>query len=503
MGSFATALAGCAAAPLRSTGAEPRNVVLILTDDQRWNSLSFLGHPFLQTPHLDRMAAEGAHLPNAFVTTSLCCPSRASILTGLYAHAHNVLDNSSELDPAFPTYATLLRGAGVDTCYVGKWHMGAKNPHPRPGWDRWIGFRGQGRYVYPGGPEVAPLDRGFSFDGELREVEGYVTTLLTDHATEYLRSRRPGRPFCLVLAHKAVHAPFVPRVADRDRFVDGPIPAVLPDTDEAAAGLPAWLRAMRHDREFGVDHPYGKWPDFASWYLDYHRTMLAVDDSVGQVLAALAETGLDRSTLVLFSSDNGFMFGEKGVLDKRNFYEPSIRVPLLAWAPGWIPAGTRAPELALNVDLAPTILEALGYEAPPHWHGRSLVPLLRGLGAPDWRKEFVYQYFFERAFPDTPTLFGLRTERMKFSTTWGMDTADELFDLSVDPGETDNKVADPAYADRKGALAGRLRQRCAALGMVTKPVWGQNWIASPADAAGAVGRRAEGAADEDGGDAEP
>lgn len=152
------ALAACSRAPhavlptedplsLRSTGAEPRNVVLIVTDDQRWNSFSFLRHPFVTTPSFDRMAQQGTHFANAFVTTSLCCPSRATMLTGLYAHAHNVLDNTGELDPAFPTYATLLSNAGIDTAHIGKWHMGAHTPHPRPGWKRWIAFRGQGRYV--------------------------------------------------------------------------------------------------------------------------------------------------------------------------------------------------------------------------------------------------------------------------------------------------------------------------------------------------------------------
>jgi N-acetylglucosamine-6-sulfatase len=464
------------------TGSEPRNVVVIVTDDQRWNSLSFLGHPFVETPHLDRMALEGAHLPNAFVTTSLCCPSRASMLTGLYAHAHNILDNTAELYPAFPTYAQILAHAGHDTAHIGKWHMGGNNPHPRPGWKRWIGFRGQGRYVYPGAGDA--LDRGFSFDGELREMDGYVTTLLTDHALDYLRSRTGQTPFCMVLAHKAVHAPFVPRAADRDKYSDAIAPEVLPDTDAAYTEIPDWVREMRYRTEFGVERPYRSWKDFRSWYLDYHRTLLAVDDSVGQVLQVLRDTGLDQRTVVLFTSDNGFMFGEKGVLDKRAFYDPSIRVPMLAWGPGFVPAGTVIDAFALNVDVAPTVLELMGLQPPSHWHGRSLVPWLRGERPEDrWRTEFVYEYFHERAFPGVPTLFGIRTKRMKYAITPGLELGDELYDLERDPREEDNVADDEAYAERRRGLAGRMKRQFDDLGLLLDPVWGSNWVADPAQAA--------------------
>ena len=194
-GALATAaLTGCAPAPrggiavpsLKPTGTKPRNVVLILTDDQRFDSFSFMGHPFLRTPRIDQLVREGAWCRNAFVTTSLCCPSRASMLTGRYAHDHGVLNNQSELAESELTYAQYLSKAGLPTAYVGKWHMGADNPHPRPGWQRWIGFRGQGRYIYPGPPKLNPLDRGFSYNGELKQVKGYVTDLLTDEAVSQL-----------------------------------------------------------------------------------------------------------------------------------------------------------------------------------------------------------------------------------------------------------------------------------------------------------------------------
>jgi N-acetylglucosamine-6-sulfatase len=456
----------------RPTGAPPRNVVLVLTDDQRWDTFGFLGKPWLPTPHLDALAASGAHASEHFVTTSLCCPSRASMFTGLYAHAHGVLDNSAELDPSLPTWQAIARRAGARTIFVGKWHMGGANPHPRPDWDRWIGFRGQGQYVWPGPPGQDALDRIFSFDGEPREVEGYVTDLLTDHAIEELRSPALKEPFVLLLSHKACHAPFVPAPRHRDLLADIPVPAPLPDTDAAYAELPDWLRGMRRETIFGVERLYaGPWRDFASWYRDYHRTVLAIDDSVGRIAAALDELGLRDRTAVLYTSDNGFMHGEKGVLDKRNFYEPSVRIPLLAHAPGLIPAGGRLDRFTLNVDIGPTVLDLLGLQAPDGWHGRSMLPLLKGESVSDWRQEFVYEYFFERAYPSTPTIFGLRTKRMKLSTYFGLDTPDELFDLEADPEERNNVIDEPSYAERRQAMRMRLRRHATTLGLRWEPAW--------------------------------
>ncbi len=463
------------------TGRPPLNVVVVMVDDQRWDALGVAGHPFLHTPALDALAARGAWFREAFVTTSLCCPSRASGLTGLYAHTHGVLDNRHELDPAFDTWATLAQGQGVDTAFVGKWHLGSPNPHPRPGWGRWVGFGGQGVY------EDADGKHPLSVDGELAPLEGYVTDVLTDHAVAFLRDpARRARPFALVLSHKAVHAPFLPAPRHRDAFADAPVPDTLPDTDDAYAHLPGWLRTLRRESEFGVERPYGKWPDFAAWYRDYHRTLLAVDESLGRVVDALREAGLEGSTAVLFTSDNGFQFGEKGVLDKRNFYEASIRVPLLLALPGG-PAGTRPSALALNVDLAPTVLDLLGFSAPAGWHGRSLAPFARGEAPPEpWRKEFVYEYFAEALFPHTPTLFGLRTEAgIKFCRPWGSDAGAELYDVSTDPQERHNLLQDPAWADRVRPLERRLTGHLRRLGLTDGPVWGRNWVRSGAEAAAA------------------
>ena len=189
----------------RKGTAQPRNVVFILTDDHRYDAMSFMGHPFMQTPHLDALARDGVHLKNAFVTTSLCSPSRASILTGLYTHKHGVIDNN-RLEPQgivyFPQY---LQKAGYATAFMGKWHMGSASDEPRPGFDRWVSFRGQGHYLPPG-PNYT-----LNVDGERVRQKGYITDELTDYALDWLKDQKPKeKPFFPYLIHKAVHANFTP-----------------------------------------------------------------------------------------------------------------------------------------------------------------------------------------------------------------------------------------------------------------------------------------------------
>ncbi len=443
---------------------------MILVDDQRADGIGLAGHPFLQTPNMDRMGSEGAWFTDAFVTTSLCCPSRASMLTGLYAHAHGVVNNKAELRADVPTWNQLLQRAGVTTAYVGKWHMGGRNASPRPGWDHWVSFPGQGRYVYPG-EKGEPEEKAFNVNGELTPVEGYVTDLVTDQAVSWLKTRKKGERFAMVVAHKACHAPFEPAPRHADAFADAPVPRPLPDTDEAYEGRPQWLRRMRESL-FGAEKLYnGRWDSFEDWYRDYHRTLLSVDEGIGRILATLEEQGLDEETLVLYTSDNGFMTGERGVLDKRCFYEESIRVPLLAWAPGMIGPKTTSSDLVLNIDVAPTILDAAGFGPLETMHGESLMPLLQGRET-KWRDAFLYEYFFERAFPQCPTVLGVRTKKAKLISYHGVWEAPELYDLEDDPGETRNVFKDEAFAKRKAGLWKRLRGQMKSTGGLWSPVWG-------------------------------
>lgn len=454
----------------RANGRRPRNVLIVLTDDQRFDSFGFMGHPFLATPNLDRMATAGAVFDKAFVTTSLCCPSRATMLTGRYAHDHGVIDNQSELASAWPTFGTVAQAAGVQTAWIGKWHMGGHTPAPRPGWSTWMSFRGQGRYTYPGGKKVAALDRGWDVNGRFEELDGYVTDLLNDRAVDWLRGVDTSEnPFLLVVSHKACHAPFTPAPRHADAFSDAVVPEPLPDTDEAYEGLPEWLRRQR-DSLFGVDRPYRKWPDFRSWYLDYHRTLLSVDEGVGRLLKVLDDRQLTDDTAVMFLSDNGFMHGEKGSLDKRTGYDTSIRIPWLLNVPG-APAAQRRHELVLNLDLSATVLDLLGIEPVETMRGRSVLPLILGEPVERWRSAFLYEYFFEKSFPMTPAMLAVRTDREKLITYPQSMSPDELFDLDSDPQEAHN-IASEQPARRKG-LARRLKQLQDSTGLLRRPAFGE------------------------------
>jgi N-acetylglucosamine-6-sulfatase len=425
-----------------------RNLIFVLIDDMRFDSMSRMGHPFLKTPNLDRLAAEGMLFRNAFVTTSLCSPSRACTLTGMYAHMHGVQDNSTLFTSSAPTFPTLLQAAGYETAFVGKWHMGNSSDEPRPGFHRWVSFRGQGVYYNP----------VLNIDGKRVERQGYITDLLTDYAVEFLRKDRR-KPFFLYLSHKAVHADFQPAERHRNAFADVKIatPDSMAATPENLAGKPLWVRRQRHSWH-GVDYLYHDRTSLEQFIRDYCRTLIAVDESVGRLLATLKERGLLESTLVMLTSDNGFLMGEHGLIDKRCMYEESIRVPLLAHCPQLIRGGSETPRIALNIDIAPTLLEAAGARIPASVQGASLLPLLRGEN-PNWRRAMLYEYFWEAAYPQTPTVFGVRTERYKYMHYQGVFDLDELYDLEKDPHEMHNLIDDAAsFEIRRG-----MRQRLDAL----------------------------------------
>jgi N-acetylglucosamine-6-sulfatase len=421
-------LTGAASAVLGS--ARPRrNVVFILTDDHRFDMLGCRGHPWLKTPNLDRLAKGGVLYENAFATTSLCAPSRASILTGQYAHAHGVVDNSSLLAPGAVTFPALLRRAGYRTAFVGKWHIGG-GEGPRPEFDRWVSFRGQGEY---NDPEM-------NFDGVRRKVSGYMTDILCEEALRFIDDSA-ARPFCLYLAHKAVHAEFVPAARHNYLYADAriPRPASMADTELNYRGKPDWLRRARSSC-LGVDGMYNGRIGFDDAYRGHCRTLAAVDESVGRVMDALSARGLLGETLIVYMGDNGFLWGEHGLIDKRCMYEPSIRIPLIAHCPALFDGGKRVPEMALNVDVCPTLLDAAGVNAPAHVHGRSLLGLPRG-NVRDWRTEFLYEYAWERSFPQIPTTWGLRTSKYSYAHYHGVWDVDELYDMDADPHQMNNLLA--------------------------------------------------------------
>ena len=419
-----------------------RSVVFILVDDLRYDALSHLGHPFLETPNIDRLAQNGLLFENAFVTTSLCSPSRASILSGQYAHKHRVLDNSTDLEPGVATFPVALNDAGYNTAFVGKWHMGGQSDSPRPGFDRWVSFPGQGRYY----------GQRLNVDGEPVEQDGYITDVLTQYAVDFIESVDE-EPFLLYLSHKAVHSPFAPAARHLGSYAGKtyPHPASMANTDQNYHGKPAWVRAQRMSWH-GVDGMFNQTVDFDQFVLDYSETVRAVDDSVGEVVAALDRQGLLDSTLLVFTSDNGFQFGEHGLIDKRTMYEASIRVPLIVFCPELIESGRTDPRLITNVDFAPTFIEAAGADLPDSIQGRSFLGLLDG-DVDSWRDAFLYEYFWERMFPQTPTVLGVRTDRHTLMKYHGIWDRYELYDLVADPDETHNLIGE--FMTRNGIGHGR------------------------------------------------
>jgi N-acetylglucosamine-6-sulfatase len=424
--------------------ASRRNVIFILTDDHRYDAMGFLHpQPWLKTPNLDLLAREGAHLKNGFVTTALCSPSRASILTGVYAHRHGIVDNNTAIPPNTRFFPELLRNAGYKTAFIGKWHMGNTGDEPQPGFDKWVSFRGQGSYL--------PEKNGLNVDGKHVAQKGYITDELTDYALDWLDTIPRDQPYFLYLSHKAVHADFEPAVRHKGAYANEIFlpPKTMAESGPDTQHRPMWVQNQRNSWH-GVDFPYHSDLSISEYYKRYAETLLGVDDSVGRVLEALRKRGQLDSTLIVYMGDNGFAFGEHGLIDKRTAYEESMRVPMLARCPELFRGGTVVHEVVAGLDIMPTVLSAAGVPVPPGLDGRSILPLLQGKQDTGWRSELLYEYYWERNFPQTPTMFALRTDRYKYIHYYGIWDTDELYDLQEDPLESSNLIFNP---ERQGTIA--------------------------------------------------
>jgi N-acetylglucosamine-6-sulfatase len=456
---FILAVAGCARTPEPPARAGERpNVVVVLVDDLRFDEFHAGGHPYLETPNIDRLAAEGALFVNAFHATPLCSPSRATLLTGQFSSRHGIIDNLARnlTSHHLETFNLPMQAAGYRTAFVGKWHMG-NDPTPRPGWDYWVAMPGQGHAT---DPELFE-------NGALHKVRGYTTDLLTDRAVSFIR-REHAQPFLLYLAHKAAH----PDIVQRD---DG---SLDPDSDRG------YVPAPRHENRYqgrvftrrqppaeiaadlagkpAIRNALLKLPTAAAYPSMGEETIrrraemiLSVDESLGRIMAALDSLKLLDKTLIIFSSDNGFFFGEHGLTTERRLpYEESIRNPLLMRYPPRIPAGSRPEGLALTVDVAPTVLDLAGVPISPSIQGRSLVPLFRGTPA-GWRQAVLVEFYTnEQPFPHLLDMDyrAVRTPRYKYIHWVKYPDQDELYDLQSDPMERRNLAADPALASVKASL---------------------------------------------------
>ncbi len=453
--------AAVAGAPLLSAARPERpNIVLLVTDDQRWDSLGCMGNPIVRTPHIDRMAGDGVVFTNNFVTTSICMTSRASIFTGLYARSHGINDFQQPFtDEAYSrTYPELLRKAGYRMGFIGKWGIGGKLPVDR--FDYFQGFGGQGHY-FPRKEDPA----------------AHITQIMGDQSLEFLRGSPADRPFCLSVSFKAPHVQdedpkqFLHSAATAGLYRGQTMP--LPKTADPAfiSKLPLEVHRSENRRRWAVRFSTPEL--FQESVKSYYRLITEVDTAVGRIREELARMKASQNTVIVFTSDNGFYLGEHGLAGKWFMHEESIRTPMIIYDPR-LPAasrGRRISGMALNVDVAPTLLHAAGISEVPAMQGRNLYPLLEGKSKA-WRKEWFYEHHYD-ARGWIPRTEGVRNERWKY--TRYLDTQplfEELFDLEKDPLEEWNLVREGQHQDKLAELRGRWDRWRQAL-EAWKP--GQSW----------------------------
>jgi N-acetylglucosamine-6-sulfatase len=441
-----------------AAAAKRPNFIFIFTDDQRYDAIGALGaQPWLRTPNLDRLLRNGANFRNAFVTTSLCSPSRSSFLTGCYAHTTGVLDNrrDSFIRPEVPRVLPLLGQAGYQTSYVGKVHI-PNIEDALKGVDHVATFPGQGSY----------FNNRFLVNGKQTPTEGYITDNINRFALEFLRSREKSKPFAMFVGHKAVHGPFEPDPKYKDAFNGEWMP--LPKTwDDRYDGRPSYLKERRKGWH-GIEGLLAKY-HYSTWERQVAACLISVDAGVGQILAELEKSGELDDTIVIYGSDNGYFHGQHGLNDKRAMYEDSIRIPHLVHYPRLVKPGTVFEQMVLNIDLAPTMLDFAGAPIPPAMQGRSWRPVLEGRDRAG-RDAWLYEYNWEKPYPWDPTQYGVRTSRYKYIRYPGTGNTDpdypmkgelpydELYDLQNDPLEMRNIAADPAASSVLNGMRERLRK---------------------------------------------
>jgi arylsulfatase A-like enzyme len=471
-------LASLAAASCSQARKSRPNILFVMTDDHAAGHLGCYGNKLVRTEHIDRLAQSGARFANAFVTNSLCAPSRATILSGAYSHVHGIRGNSEakdaieHFDPSIPTYPELLQKAGYKTAIAGKWHLS----HDPKGFDSWCVLPGQGLY----------FDPEFIDNGTKKKFPGYATDVTTDLALNFLKQQSAAQPWCLVYQHKAPHRPFLPasRHAKLYDKIEIPHPPAY-DDDYKTRRLAAEAEDMRFDVSLAPDYkdlPKNLTPKqrkdwiFQRFVKDYYGAIAGVDENLGRVLRHLDEQKMTQDTVIIYTTDNGFFVGDHGWYDKRFMYEPSLRVPLVIQAPG-ARAGQVLNQMAMNIDIAPTILDYAGVPVPETMQGRSLRPLLEG-GSPKWRDDIYYAYYEnswvlhgkgKEAMSDPSFQFftphrvnphrGIRTATHKLIEYYAEGNYWELFDLAADPHELHNLAGQASHA----AIEADLRTRLAAL----------------------------------------
>lgn len=449
VGFASTACVGQDPAPATSSSSQsvrrPPNIVMVLVDDMRWDEMRAAGHPFIETPNMDRLAREGARFLNAFATTPLCSPSRASFLTGQYAHTNGIIDNTARPSHNLPVFPLQLQHAGYLTGFFGKWHMG-NDDSPRPGFNHWVAMPGQGEAIDP----------SLNVDGERVHAKGYVSDLLTDYVERFIDAASD-RPFLVYLAHKAIH----PNVVQRDDGAVVPLPGQPGGFVAAERHRGRYTGRTMPRRENAFKPPLGKpallrqidglpplGPQTATTDEEIRgrvEMLLGVDDSLGRMLASLERKGALDNTVFVFTSDHGYFYGEHGLNEERRLaYEETIRIPLLIRYPPIVPANSTPAQMALSIDLAPTLLDMAGLQPEAIVQGRSLVPVLSKQST-DWRSSFLIEYFTDTVFPRIRNMgyVAARTARHKYIHYRELEEMDELYDLEIDPYEESNIIDRP------------------------------------------------------------
>lgn len=433
------------AVPSRAAGRKP-NFVFLYSDDHRWDAMGAVQReqgdkarfPWFKSPAMDRLAAEGVRFRNAFVTLSLCAPSRAAFLTGRYNHLNGITDNGTPFPAEAVTHATLLRSAGYRTAYIGKWHMGNQRGQ-RPGFDYSAGFVGQGGYQ----------NHPFEINGTSTPTTGWVDDVSTGFAIKWMQENKD-RPFSLVLGFKSPHGPRGGKnLPERLRgLYAGETSRPTPN-----CGVPA----IFHPGEPGGKSPGGLADNAV--HLDYLRHLTGVDENIGKLLEALDTLGLAGDTVVVYSSDNGYYLGEHNSGDKRSLYEESLRVPFLVRYPRLFGKGTTVDEMVLNLDLAPTLLDLAGVPALPEMQGASWKELAAGRKPASWRQSFFAHYYKELG--DVPTCYALRTTTHKLVKYPNLPQFTEVFDLTADPYEIKNLAPDAGLTAKLDAELDQLMKTIA------------------------------------------
>jgi arylsulfatase A-like enzyme len=449
-------------APTRETPSARPNIVVVLVDDMRFDEFGAGGHPYVETPNIDRLAREGALFANAFHAVPLCSPNRATLLTGQYPSRHGIIDNVARnlASHHLQTFNIPLQAAGYRTAFLGKWHMG-NDATPRPGWDYWVAMPGQG---HAEDPELFE-------DGAMHKVPGYTTDLLTDRAVRSIE-REHSTPFLVYLAHKAVHPDivqrddgsvdtesdrgYIPAKRDEGRYAGRTYPRRQQRSEVAAdlEGKPVIRRALQRlpavPDTGNSEHQHPNTPFMGEETIRRRAEMIAgVDASLGRIIHTLDSLGILDKTVIVFSSDNGFFFGEHGLTTERRLpYEESIRNPLLVRYPPRVSGGSRPDGLALTVDLAPTLLDLAGVSISTSIQGRSLMPLFTET-PPDWRQSVLVEFYTnEQPFPHLRDVDyrAVRTDRYKYIHWVKFPGEDELYDLRADSLERRNLARDPKMA---------------------------------------------------------